>query len=309
MTKWKTYTVCLISNCEKPVRQFRIPSVVLWTLFVVLIGGVWFASSGIRSYLHLKTADAQARQMSVELAAQQTRIRGQQKQIKAFATEIDRLKDHLLKLNQFEQKIRIIANMEKKGDEGIFGVGGDAPEDINPGLSLTKRHSALIREMHETTRRLEAASERQKTSFEKLLASIENQTDLLASTPSIRPAPGWITSRFAYRISPFTGHREFHHALDIANRKGTPIVSTADGTVSFAGLKWLLGNCVIIDHGHGLVTRYGHMSKVLCKKGEKVKRGEVIGLMGSTGRSTGPHVHYEVYLNDVPVNPEKYILN
>ncbi len=309
MAEWKTYTVCLISNCEKPVRQFRIPSVIVWTLLIALLGGVWFTASGLRSYFHLKTADAQARRMSSELLAQQTRIAGQQQQIKAFAAEIDDLKDHLLSLNRFERKIRIIANMEKSDDETIFGVGGEAPEDIDPSLSLTQRHTALIREMHDQARRLEAASDRQKISFEKLLSSIENQTDLLASTPSIRPAPGWITSGFAYRISPFTGHREFHHALDIANRKGTPIVATADGTVTFSGLKWLLGNCVIIDHGHGMVTWYGHMSKLLCQKGKKVKRGEVIGLMGNTGRSTGPHVHYEVYLNDVPVNPEKYILN
>jgi murein DD-endopeptidase MepM/ murein hydrolase activator NlpD len=110
-------------------------------------------------------------------------------------------------------------------------------------------------------------------------------------------------------MSPFTERREFHKGYDISSRKGTPILATADGVVTFAGKKGLLGNTVVIDHGHGLVTRYGHCDKFLKKRGDKVNRWEPIALMGNTGRSTGPHVHYEVHLNGMPVNPEKYMLN
>jgi murein DD-endopeptidase MepM/ murein hydrolase activator NlpD len=135
----------------------------------------------------------------------------------------------------------------------------------------------------------------------------------LASTPAIRPLSGdaksWVTSRFGYRKSPFTGRREFHKGLDIASRKGTPILATADGVVTFAGKKGLLGMTIVIDHGHGMKTRYGHNHELLKKRGDKVKRWEPIALMGSSGRSTGPHTHYEVHLNGIPVNPEKYILN
>ena len=109
--------------------------------------------------------------------------------------------------------------------------------------------------------------------------------------------------------SPFTGRREFHKGYDIATKKGSPVLATAAGVVTFVGRKGLLGNCIIINHGHGMVTRYAHIDKFLKKRGEKVKRWEPIALVGNTGRSTGPHVHYEVRLNGIPVNPFKYILN
>jgi len=141
------------------------------------------------------------------------------------------------------------------------------------------------------------------------LESLKNQKIFLASTPAIRPAKGWVTSKFGYRKSPFTGKKSFHSGYDIANKKGTPVFATADGLVVFSKTKGYLGKAVILDHGHGIVTRYGHLSKIIAKKGTLVKRGDLIGLIGSTGRTTGSHVHYEVRLNGVPVNPAKYILN
>jgi murein DD-endopeptidase MepM/ murein hydrolase activator NlpD len=142
-----------------------------------------------------------------------------------------------------------------------------------------------------------------------MLEDLEQRRNILACTPAIRPANGWMTSRFGHRNSPFTGRREFHKGIDIANRRGTPIVAPADGVVSQVKRKGLLGVVLTIDHGHGLVTRYGHIEKALKKRGDSVKRGEQIANMGNSGRSTGPHVHYEILLNGVPVNPEKYILN
>jgi murein DD-endopeptidase MepM/ murein hydrolase activator NlpD len=138
---------------------------------------------------------------------------------------------------------------------------------------------------------------------------LEGQRNLLASTPAIRPTSGWTTSRFGRRVSPFTGRKELHKGVDIANREGTVILATANGVVSYAGKKGAMGNIMVIDHGHGIVTRYAHLSKSLKKRGEKVKRGDIIAQMGNSGRSTGPHLHYEVHLNGVPVNPAKYILN
>ncbi|NNJ99260.1 MAG: M23 family metallopeptidase [Desulfatitalea sp.] len=163
--------------------------------------------------------------------------------------------------------------------------------------------------MHVQIDQLENASQRQEYSFAHLVKQLEVQKNLLAHTPAIRPAKGWVTSTFAYRQSPFTGKREFHTGLDIANKHGTKIVATADGVVSFAGTNGAFGKTVVIDHGYGLVTRYAHLQEGLKKKGEPVRRGEVIARMGNTGRTTGPHLHYEVRLNGMPVNPSKYILN
>ena len=131
-----------------------------------------------------------------------------------------------------------------------------------------------MRDMHEQIEQLSMASANQQEELETLLKSLEDQQNLLASTPAIRPVSrnvnSWITSRFGYRKSPFTGRREFHKGYDIASRQGTPILATADGVVTFAGKKGLYGNFIVIDHGHGMITRYGHCQKVLKKRGDKV---------------------------------------
>jgi murein DD-endopeptidase MepM/ murein hydrolase activator NlpD len=132
---------------------------------------------------------------------------------------------------------------------------------------------------------------------------------VLAHTPSIWPTRGWLSSGFGKRISPFTKEEEFHKGMDISTRMNTPILAPADGLVSSIGKDYLMGNKLMINHGYGLKTRYGHMAKILVKRGEYVKRGQKIGLVGDTGRTTGPHLHYEVYLNSLPVNPRHYILN
>jgi murein DD-endopeptidase MepM/ murein hydrolase activator NlpD len=149
----------------------------------------------------------------------------------------------------------------------------------------------------------------QNQSFEQLLDAMQDKLNILSATPAVRPTKGWVTSCFGPRKSPFTGLKEFHSGMDIANREGEPVIATGDGVVTFAGKKGFLGKMLVIDHGHGMVTRYGHLSEVRPKRGAAVKRGEVIGAIGATGRSTGPHLHYEVLLNGVPVNPERYILN
>jgi murein DD-endopeptidase MepM/ murein hydrolase activator NlpD len=234
----------------------------------------------------------------------------QREQIQEFAEEISTLKTKLVALNDFEKKIRIIANIESTEEQdNLFGIGGSIPEDLDTQIPLTQKHNSLMREMHEQVGQLHLATHNQDQNFDTLLKRLQDQQNLLASTPVVRPCPGWTTSSFGYRISPFTGRREFHKGFDIANRKGTPITATADGMIAFAGPKGLLGNTVVVDHGHGMVTRYGHLEKVMVKRGTPVKRGDTIGLMGNTGRSTGPHVHYEVHLNGIPVNPDKYILN
>ena len=166
-----------------------------------------------------------------------------------------------------------------------------------------------MREMHEQTRQLELASGKQHEGFESLFNFLQDQRTLLSSTPAIRPVKGWTTSGFGNRKSPFTGLPEFHKGLDIATRMATPVIATADGIISFTGTKGLLGRVAVIDHGHGIVTRYGHLNKIFKKRGEAVKRGDIIARVGISGRTTGPHVHYEVLLNGIPVNPIKYILN
>jgi murein DD-endopeptidase MepM/ murein hydrolase activator NlpD len=137
---------------------------------------------------------------------------------------------------------------------------------------------------------------------------LADQKSFLAALPTRKPAIGYFTSGFGVRRSPFGGKNKMHEGLDIANRAGTPIRAPADGTVVFADTKSGYGQTVVLDHGYGLETLYGHTRKILVKKGQKVHRGDVIALLGSTGRSTGPHVHYEVHVHGTPVDPLSYLL-
>lgn len=303
------YIFHLVSRKGSAVRQvsFAAP-MTRFALVVMILIATGIAFLGI-DYFRLKKTSLKIQSLEKKEDQYLKEIVHQRKQLQNFATEINDLKLTLLKINKFEKKIKIIANMDDPGKSGPFGVGGEIPEDLKTNVPLTKKHNSLLREMHTQIEDINQATIRQEEGFSNLLKYLEDQKNLLASTPAIRPTVGWVSSKFGYRISPFTGKKTFHKGLDIANRRGTPIIATANGVVSQAGMKGFLGNLITIDHGHGIVTRFGHLSKILVKVGRTVKRGDIIGKMGNSGRSTGPHVHYEVRLNGLPVNPVQYILN
>jgi len=310
----KKISFVIVTDSGTSAKQFSTTRLAIGLIGILLLAGLGVVSYIVHDYCRLRQTNARLEKREKFIGIQMSEIQHQRRQIQEFAKEINSLKSKLMALNGFEKKIRIIANIEKKNDSGnLFGIGGSVPEDLDPRLPLKEKHNSLMREMHEQIRQLSDASINQQHEFESLLKSLEDQQNLLASTPTIRPVSrnvtSWITSRFGYRKSPFTGRREFHRGFDISARRGTPILATADGVVTYVGKMGMLGLSVVIDHGHGIVTRYGHCMKVLKKKGERVKRWEPIALMGNTGRSTGPHVHYEVRLNGIPDNPEKYILN
>jgi len=154
---------------------------------------------------------------------------------------------------------------------------------------------------------LEQEMEGRFTSLEDVQMAAADQLAYEASRPSIWPTQGHISSRFGYRASPFGVYREFHPGIDIAAPLGTPVVATGDGRIVFTGWRTDLGNTIIIDHGYDLRTLYGHVAKVAVDVGDRVKKGQVIAYVGSTGRSTGPHVHYEIHLRDTQVNPAPYL--
>jgi murein DD-endopeptidase MepM/ murein hydrolase activator NlpD len=132
---------------------------------------------------------------------------------------------------------------------------------------------------------------------------VERQEELAAATPSIWPARGWLTGTFGGRSDPFTGEPGFHQGLDISADKGDPVYATADGIVESASFASDYGNLVVLRHGFGLTTRYGHLSRFATTQGAHVKRGDVIGYVGSTGRATGAHLHYEILANGRLLNP------
>jgi murein DD-endopeptidase MepM/ murein hydrolase activator NlpD len=298
------------SGTTSDIREFSIHKAAIVFVLLIVISAIGGASFIGYDYYKLKQISFNNKTLNQSIGERNNEIKNQRNQIQAFANEIGVLKKQVGNLSEFEDKVRLIADIKQTSDSsGLIGIGGIPKDELDPDIPLEKKHNNLIREMHKQVTQTNHAAKKQALDFEDLIKMLEQKRNLLASTPSIKPVNGWITSKFGYRKSPFTGRKEFHSGLDISNKSGTKIIATANGRVSFAAGKMYIGNLVTIDHGFGRVTKFGHLKKILVKKGQKVKRGDVIALLGNTGRSTGPHVHYEVRINGTPVNPLKYILN
>ena len=298
------------SDSDSDIKEISIHKLgVFFFILVVMGAGASLAYLGY-DYHRLKTISFKNNALTQTIDSYRTDIHNQREQIQAFAKSIEVLKKQVYNLSILEGKVRLIADIKRSGESsGFIGIGGIPENDLGQDIPLEARHNDLIREMHQQVNQTTLAVEQQALNFEDLIKLLEKKKNLLASTPSISPVDGLITSKFGYRKSPFTGKKNFHAGLDISNRKGTKIIATANGKISYAAPKSHFGNLVIIDHGYGKVTKYAHLQKILVKPGQAVKRGDVIALLGNTGKSTGPHVHYEVRINGVPVNPLKYILN
>ncbi|MFH2054477.1 MAG: M23 family metallopeptidase [bacterium] len=225
--------------------------------------------------------------------------------IEVINNSIDSLKLEIGDMTETELAIRTIFDLPQVDpQQRELGIGG--PEMLPPDVQVTPTRLSAYQAEAEIDRLL-TQSEIERQQLENIYASLLAKKTDLDCTPSICPTPGWWTHGFGKRTDPFTGEEDFHGALDIANRRGTPIVAPADGMVVFTGNKGRMGNTVIIEHGNGFRTMFGHLDKFEVKRGQTVKRGEVIAAMGKSGRCTGPHLHYVVEKDGKPVNPKKYI--
>lgn len=214
-----------------------------------------------------------------------------------------------------DRQLRGLLTMARDRDpiDAAVGMGGPSLSDrLSLNHLLSGRADAVRQaDWHREIVRLRQDAQRRLASFQEIAWNVGNQKSLRNATPSLWPTGGQITSLFGYRFSPMhrddDGDGEFHPGLDIANAPDTLIFASADGTVRFAGWSHGYGNMVVIDHGYGLSTLYGHTSKSLVKTGERVSKGQVIGYMGTTGRSTGAHLHYEVWRQGRAVNPMSFL--
>ena len=303
----KKFTCLLIDEKSCRTIGFSIHRFTLFFGVMAAFASIVLLAVFVQAYKNAKHQIYEGKLLAEKAHSQKAVIEDQKRQIQHFAGELNRIKSKLVALNQFEKKVKVAINIDtatKEDQESLFGIGGSIPNDLNANLQMETAHNELLREMHDQARQITGAIDKQQEGFDELLQFFDTQRTLLAATPSIRPTKGWITSGFGYRKSPFTGSREFHKGLDIAARKGTPVIAAADGVVSFVGSKGALGKTVVIDHGYGIVTRYAHLQKTLKKRGAKVKRGNVIATVGSSGRTTGSHLHYEVVVDGLPSNPE-----
>ena len=302
------YSIVFFPGTAASPKRFRISRrwfrIYGYSALVILLGVVSTFIYFSQKYYYLANDE-------IELTELRRESKIRKVQAEKIATQMKNLESEMARLGRFEKKLRVITALEDspQNSEKNLGVGGSyGLSSYSLTTALTHESKALANRLSNNLGHLTTQAKIKTISLQELDHFFKNQKSFLQSTPSVWPTRGWVTSGFGYRKSPFTGLREKHEGWDIGSRSGSAIRTTADGFVSVAGRERGYGKLVEIDHGYGVVTRYGHNSKNLVKVGSKVKRGQLIALVGNTGRSTGPHLHYEVLLNSVPANPKNYIL-
>jgi murein DD-endopeptidase MepM/ murein hydrolase activator NlpD len=220
-----------------------------------------------------------------------------------YESNTGRLKEKVLQLEHIVTKLGVMAGVRPVGaNEPVGGVGGATATESEAPLPGLPMSTLSLRDMDKTVATLTERSE-------QLEAFYRDQKLLLASTPSIWPVRGYLSAGFGNRLDPFTGLKDFHPGIDVSTPQGTKVLAPADGIVISAATKGGYGNAIILDHGYDVVTRYAHLDRYNVRPGQRVRRGDVIGFVGNTGRSTAPHLHYEVWVRDQAQNPVHYILD
>ena len=295
------YTLLIVPKEKSAVKKVGLSTTLINGICAFLGVVVLFLMYFSYDYIHIKRDKAELEFLKKQTAEQKTEIENLVAKIENFAGRMQ-------ELQQFDRKVRIMANLEKNRDkQQLLGIGGPAGDDDLLKSKLNIGDKELIASMHNEIGKLNEQAGKQRGSFSELLNFLKEQKSILAATPSIWPVGGWVTSEFGYRSSPFGGERELHKGIDVATRVGAKVIASADGIVAEVSYHSDMGNEVRIDHGRGITTYYGHLSRYVVSQGVAVKRGDVIGYVGNTGRSTGPHLHYTVSLHGVPVNPRRYL--
>lgn len=219
---------------------------------------------------------------------------------------VSSLADSLVELERRDSRLRLLANLEPIDPQvRAAGIGGPARPALDAGSVLVGQASAIRVDLNALLRRASLLS----ASFAEAADSLATHADRLSRMPSIMPTQGWLSSSFSsLRIHPVLNQARPHEGIDVVAPVGTPILAPGAGTVVSAERETGYGNTVVIDHGHGIITRYAHASRLLVRPGQRVARGDRIALVGNSGLSTSPHLHYEVLVNGQPVNPLRYVL-
>jgi murein DD-endopeptidase MepM/ murein hydrolase activator NlpD len=294
----------VIPDHDAPVKRYTIQRSFLMQVGMGLMLVVGLAAGASIHYFQVAADASENRILREENLTLRSQLKSVRERIEHIGSTLDRVE-------RFDQKLRAITllsdpqrNLAMGPTEPEAGTAAPATDTQFTQLTTTVSPNALLGRLD----KLSAEATRQEQSLQELQAYFQDQKSMLASTPSVWPARGWVTSDFGQRLDPYTADRVMHAGLDIAAPHGKEVYSPSDGTVVFAGLEGGYGNVLVIDHGYGIKTRYGHLSKMLVKAGDRVKRGALIAAVGNTGRSTGPHLHYEVRVNGIPQNPRKFIL-
>jgi murein DD-endopeptidase MepM/ murein hydrolase activator NlpD len=285
----KHSTIIFVPHARAKFRKLNVSHRILYSILTLLTSSLCLSTFFSFQYF---TSLSQAH----ELKKLRRENRDLQQANEQFSKSVETLRTQLADVDEKTRKLAIIAGVTTLDQGNRGGVGGARQSQaVNP-------HSDDVDKMTFRSRRIE-------NDLSLLESKFLQQAQMLSSTPSIAPVRGIYTDGFGGRSDPFTGEPASHGAVDISSTTGQPVRAPADAVVVKAEWANGYGNVVYLSHGYGFSTRYGHLSGFAVRPGQRVKRGEVIGYVGSTGRSTGPHLHYEVRVNGSPVNPLAYILN
>jgi len=321
------YSIIVVAEETAPVRRFEVRKDLVRRLIWCAGAAAVLLTVGLGDYIRVRIAQTELARLRVEVAEQR-------EQIADFDATLDRVRSTLSNISEFERKVRIIANLPGSaatGGEEVAEVGVDAEEPEPPfdGSEVSAPTAApppaeppaphaqiqlgadepRIAVLQRGAEELGAVAISQERSLAEVASQLESKRAHLAATPAIWPTKGWLTSRFGTRVSPFTNQKQFHAGIDIAGERGTGVFAPAQGKVVFSGNRGPLGKSIIIDHGYGIRTQYGHGDEIYVKVGDLVERGQRIAALGNSGRSTGPHLHYVVEVKGKAVNPLDYIFD
>ncbi len=329
----KTVTLYFVTNDEKQNRKFTVQLTYLKIVLFLLSFMIISLFAGFIDYFGLLAQSVENKKLKIENI-------NLQKQFQVVEGKLDSLQSGLDRVGVMTNKLKLITDthMKDRSERLSFPAQINNAEDALKAKSAERMSSEdfstqdpnIPTENPVNTLNGELATEKSSANYATLVIKIDEAVkdsmlkeqsvielweslsasqSLLSSTPSIKPARGPIGSTFGFRLDPINGKMKMHAGLDIVASPGTPVRAPADGVVSFAGWDETYGKLVSIDHGFGVLTRYGHNSQIYVQVGQKISKYDVISASGSTGRSTGPHLHYEVRVNGLPVNPANYILD
>lgn len=300
--KKEYFTFMFVPGPNSRVRTLSISKSVIKSVFLSFVALIVASLYLVYEYNEVKDKVWELQSMREELKQQKA-------QVQNFALNLLDYKRQMFMLRDLDTKLRRAVSLGPRDRaQQVLGIGGPDELGIQNLASMgEKKQDEALKEMHQELTQLKGAASRQEASLQMLIEYFEDKRSLYASTPSVWPVRGWVTSHFGNRTSPFSGILKFHDGMDIAAQTGTPVMAPADGVVVKAGFGTGYGNMVEISHGYGIKTLFAHNSRLNVKAGQRVRRGDVVAYVGDSGSSTGPHLHYEVKVNGLSVNPVKYL--
>ncbi len=303
MLRDKILTFLYLPDGSHEPRAFQVRRNAVWALAATVLIAVGASGWAVLGHSN-RMKDAY---LVETLANQNKELRGE---IDNLTTELETLKRQVAQNFDFQNKARIIANLDDlDGDVAQVGVGGPSMSTAQALTSIDAKTRDRLFTARADIDKLLRQARLQTRDYEEILSHLESANEQIRTTPSLRPVNvGFVSSRFGWRMDPISGRRAMHRGVDYSARLGTPVYATADGVVTYSGVEQTYGNVVEISHPAGFVTRYAHMQRRLVQKGQRITRGDVIGRVGSTGRSTFSHLHYEIEREGERVDPLRFVL-